>query len=400
MNTTTSRNILVLSLSVFILSMGQNMWFAFAPEYLRLLGAGIAVVGVFSSLQSFFEAIYNYPAGRFLDRYGLRATLVGANILAAIGYFIYLISPNFIVVFIGLPFVMIWPAFIVPTTIGLLAKEAAQRAGNVQLFTREIMGRLPTLLVPTLGGIIIGLLNNNVVRGVQVGLVITLIASFITLLLQGVGYQAEPKKDSAGGKNVFEIWGEMSADMKHMLWCELLVKYAEVLPRALIAIYALKVLNAPPLAFGGMLALEIAVSIFARGRLNEIAIQTGYKRWLTLSFLATAIFPITILFAPHWSWLFLSFFIAGFKTAGGPVRGVVLTKLAKPQREGQHVGLYETLIDLAVLPAGVLGGVLWQFIGVGIPFWLALVGGLIGCGVYYFFAPEVYPGEKNSPEML
>jgi len=391
MNTTTSRNILVLSLSVFILSMGQNMWFAFAPEYLRLLGAGIAVVGVFSSLQSFFEAIYNYPAGRFLDRYGLRATLVGANIAAAIGYLIYLLSPNFIVVFIGLPFVMIWPAFIVPTTIGLLAREAAQRAGSAQLFTREIMTRLPTLLAPTLGGLLIGLVNNNVVRGVQVGLVITLIASLVTLLLQGAGYQAEPKKDSSPGKNIFEIWSEMSADMKRMLWCELLVKYADVLPRALIAIYALKVLQSPAWAFGLMLALEIAVSIFARGRLNEIAIQTGYKRWLTLSFLATAVFPITVLFASHWSWLFLSFLIAGFKAAGRPARSVVLTKLANREREGQHVGLYETLIDLAVLPAGVLGGVLWQFVGVGIPFWLALIGGLIGCGVYYFFAPEVYP---------
>jgi MFS family permease len=207
MNTTTSRNILVLSLSVFILSMGQNMWFAFAPEYLRLLGAGIAVVGVFSSLQSFFEAIYNYPAGRFLDRYGLRATLVGANIAAAIGYLIYLLSPNFIVVFISLPFVMIWPAFIVPTTIGLLAREAAQRAGSAQLFTREIMTRLPTLLAPTLGGLLIGLVNNNVVRGVQVGLVITLIASLVTLLLQGAGYQAESKKDSSPGKNILRGFG-------------------------------------------------------------------------------------------------------------------------------------------------------------------------------------------------
>jgi predicted MFS family arabinose efflux permease len=116
---------------------------------------------------------------------------------------------------------------------------------------------------------------------------------------------------------------------------------------------------------------------------------------LLLSFVATALFPITVLFAPHWGWLFLSFLIAGFKTAGGPVRGVVLTKLANPEREGQHVGLYETLIDLAVLPAGVLGGVLWQFIGVGIPFWLALIGGLIGCAIFYFFAPEVYP-EKSK----
>ncbi|MBM4422823.1 MAG: MFS transporter [Chloroflexi bacterium] len=94
-----SRNLAILTASSLILSLGQEMWFGFAPEFLRALGAGVIAVGFFSSLQDLFEALYHYPGGWLTDRYGVRRSLIIANLAAGLGYFIYLISPHFAVKF-------------------------------------------------------------------------------------------------------------------------------------------------------------------------------------------------------------------------------------------------------------------------------------------------------------
>jgi hypothetical protein len=49
--------IILLTASV-ILAFGQELWFGFAPEFLRALGAGVLALGLFSSLQDFFKTLY------------------------------------------------------------------------------------------------------------------------------------------------------------------------------------------------------------------------------------------------------------------------------------------------------------------------------------------------------
>ncbi len=384
-----SRNLTVLTLSVVILSLGQNMWFGFAPEFLRALGASVVVIGAFSSLQTFFEGLYPYPGGWLTDRFGLRRALVTANVAAAAGYFIYLISPNFLIVFLGLPLVMIWPAFVVPATTSLLAENAAPQASGraFNFAVQEIITRLPLLLAPVAGGVLIARLG-DVQAGVRVGLGITLAAAALTLFLQGFGYQSKAK--SSESKSIFMIWQEMDGGLKRLLGSEILVRYAEVLPRALLVLYAIQILHAPYWGFGLLLAVEAGAAILVRGPLAKLVETTGYKPILLLSFLATAIFPITILFAPGWLWLFVGYVIAAFgKSAGSPIRSALISDLANPARIGQQVGLYESLVNLAVLPAGLMGGLLWA-VRPSLPFWLAMVAGLAGCVVL----ARVGPGNK------
>ncbi|MBI3241976.1 MAG: MFS transporter [Chloroflexi bacterium] len=385
-----SRNLTVLTLSVIILSLGQNMWFGFAPEFLRALGAGALVIGAFSSLQTFFEALYQFPGGWMTDRFGLRRALVTANVAAAVGYFIYLISPNFSIVFLGLPFVMVWPAFVVPATTGLLAETAAPQASRraFNFAAQEVITRLPLLIAPVAGGLLITLLS-DVQAGVRVGLGITLAAAMLTLFLQGAGYQSNTKLSEA--KSIFGIWQEMDGGLKRLLASEILVRYAEVLPRALLVLYAIQILNAPYWGFGLLLAVEAGVAILVRGPLAKLVDAAGYKQLLLMSFLATALFPITIVFAPSWLWLFAGYVISGLKAAGNPIRSALISDLVNPARSGQHVGLYESLVNLAVLPAGFIGGLLWIARPV-LPFWLALATGLIGCVLF----ARLGPGDKPN----
>ena len=91
--------------------------------------------------------------------------------------------------------------------------------------------------------------------------------------------------------------------------------------------------------------------------------------------------------APGWGWLFGSFILAGLKASGGAVRGALLSALAHPERKGQHIGLYESLLSVSILPAGLIGGVLWESVGPWLSFLLSLIAGLAGCAVYWLAGP-------------
>ncbi len=386
------RNLLILLASAVILSLGQELWFGFAPEFLRVLGANVIALGLFGSLQDFFKAAYHYPGGWLNDRFGVQVALVLANLAAGLGYFIYLIAPNFLLVFLGLPFVMAWPAFVLPATLKLLGDALTAQDRPAGFALEAVITRLPTLLAPALGGILIGLLGSAVL-GVRAGLLVTLLAAFGTLLLQGVGYTAANSQPQSIGP--WTLWSQTPSALKRLLMCEVLVRYAEALPRMLIVLYALESLKAPAWGFGLMLGIEALVAILINGPLRPLLATLGQKPVLLASFVLTALFPITVFYAPGWGWLFGSFVIAGLQAAGEGARKALISDHLQPERRGQHAGLYESLLSLALLPAGLMGGGLWFFVGAWSAFWLALLLGLAGCALYALAGPGSFPWDRG-----
>src|SRR5215207_10152577 len=102
------RNVLAASAAVFLLFLGEELWKKFLPRYLEALGAGAMTVGLFGTAKDFFNAIYQYPGGWLADRLGRRRAFLLFIAIASLGYLIYLISPSWPFVFVGLAFVMAW----------------------------------------------------------------------------------------------------------------------------------------------------------------------------------------------------------------------------------------------------------------------------------------------------
>lgn len=171
----------------------------------------------------------------------------------------------------------------------------------------------------------------------------------------------------------------------------MLVRYAEALPRALTVLYAFRNLGAPALGFGLMLATEAAAAILVNGPLRKVVAAIGHKPILLASFFLTALFPLTVFYAPGWGWLFVSFVIAGLKTSGAVMRDSVLDSWIAPTHKGQQIGMYESSLSLAILPAGIMGGGLWLFVGAWSAFWLAFLSGLAGCAFYALAGPTARP---------
>jgi hypothetical protein len=70
------RNIVVLSLAIFCVGLGEELWARFLPKYLEALGASVLAIGAFGTLQDLLEGLYPYPGGVLADRWGRKRALV------------------------------------------------------------------------------------------------------------------------------------------------------------------------------------------------------------------------------------------------------------------------------------------------------------------------------------
>ena len=70
----------------------------FVPKYLEALGASAVLIG----------AVYQYPGGIISDRLGRKCSFVLFDLVASLGYTIYLISRSWSLFLLGTFLVMVW----------------------------------------------------------------------------------------------------------------------------------------------------------------------------------------------------------------------------------------------------------------------------------------------------
>src|SRR5262249_7245929 len=96
------RNVLVMSLAVFALIAGEQLWTRFLPVYLVALGAPAVALGVFGSSKDFIDAALQYPRGAVSDRYGSQRALLLFTAIPGLGYLAYWMAPSWPFMFLGL----------------------------------------------------------------------------------------------------------------------------------------------------------------------------------------------------------------------------------------------------------------------------------------------------------
>src|SRR5260370_32334634 len=114
------RNVTIASAAILLIGFGEELWTKFLPKYLEALGATAPIVGLFGTGQDFFDAVYQYPGGWLSDRYGRRRAFLIFIALASVGYLVYLFSPSWPVVFIGLALSLAWHSIARPAIFAVI----------------------------------------------------------------------------------------------------------------------------------------------------------------------------------------------------------------------------------------------------------------------------------------
>jgi MFS family permease len=352
------RNLMVLSLAIFCVGLGEELWARFLPKYLEALGASVLAVGAFGTLQDLLEGLYPYPGGVLADRCGRKRALVTFNGLALVGYGLYLVSPHWLFVFVGLAFTMAWSSLALPATFAVIAESLPPERRAMGFTVQSILKRLPIVLAPPLGGLLIG--SVGLVAGVRAGLTITVVLGILRLLAQQRFYTEAPVEARPAPISLMRTLRALPVALKRLLLAESIVRSGQGLAEIFVVLYVTNVLGLSAATFGTLVALRMATSILVYLPVAMLADRQGRTPFVVASFMCYALFPFLLVSAQGPIGLVAAFVCAGLREIGEPARKAMIVDLADVSQRGQMVGVYYFTRGLVVMPASFIGGLLWQ----------------------------------------
>jgi len=376
------RNVVAASGSIFLVGLGEELWKKFLPKYLESLGASVAAVGLFGTAEDFFDALYQYPGGWLADYWGRRKVFLTFLAATVVGYLIYLFSPAWPYLFLGLAFVMVWQTMASPTIFATIADALPKDRHTMGFTVYSVLKRIPVVISPLVGGAIMGAVG--LARGVRAGLVITLVLAgcAATLLLS--------LRLPAGARDAVRIggiWDSFHPTLKRLLASDIVIRLCEGMADIFVVLYVTNVSRITLPEYGMLIAIQLLTSILIYVPSAKLAERIGRKPLVVATFLCFAFYPVAIILAHNFSGLVFAFVLGGLREIGEPSRKAMIVGFAQQQLRARTVGLYYLVRSLSITPASLIGGLLWK-VRPETPFVIAGIIGLLGTLLFVLTVEE------------
>jgi len=374
------RNVAVLAASVFGIGLAEELWQVFLPKYLAALGASGAAIGLFASTRDLLDGLYQYPGGWLTDRFGRKRTLLLLTTAAIAGYATYAAAWHWVVVFAGVFLVMAWKSGAFPATFAVIGDALPEGRRAIAFAVQSILVRVPRIVAAPLGGALI--VAYGVRAGMRVALGISIVLAVCVLIAQHRGFRADgPEPGRHDPASFTQVWQRMAPRLKRLLFADCLVRIGEGIAASFVVLYVTGPLGLSAAQFGILYATQQAVAVVLYLPMGKVGDVAGRRPLVAATFAFFAAFPLAIRMAPGFPALVLAFVIGGMREMGEPARKSLIVDLSEPAHRGRSVGVYYTVRNLLVVPAGVVGGVLWQRSPV-LPLEAAFVVAALGAVVY------------------
>jgi MFS family permease len=349
------RNVAAASGAVFLVGLGEELWKKFLPKYLESFGVSATLVGLFGTSEDFFDAVYQYPGGWLADRWGRRRAFLTFLSIALLGYLVYLFSPSWPFLFLGLALAMVWQSMASPAIFATIGDALPKERRAMGFTLQSLLKRVPMVISPLLGGALIGALGLQL--GVRLGLLITLVLAGITLpLLVSINLPLAPR-DAIGMRGV---WDSFRPTLKRLLVSDIAIRACEGMADIFTVLYVTNVTRVTIPQYGALVAVQLATSIIVYFPSAKLAHRLGRKPFVIATFLCFALFPVAVVLARSLPALVLAFMIGGLREIGEPSRKAMIVDLAASHVRARTVGLYYLIRSLSITPASVVGGLLWR----------------------------------------
>lgn len=411
------RDVLVLSLAMFAFSLGFQMTNRFLSEYLVFLGATGFIVGVWGTVGNIIGAVYPYYGGIVSDRVGSRYALTVFGFLSAIGFGIWLAAgfvPSidlgvvtvepWVWVFVGLLLAQCWKSFGIGGHYAIV-KQATEPSRLARGFaSTETFRRTAFLLAPLIVAVLVA---DEFMPGFLWVLVIGIAFAVLGTAVQHIMYEAD--EDSVGDefKGFGQIFDDLRAlpdPLRPLLVADTFVRFANGMVYVFFILVITQMMEigwtitlptvgavdlAPAAFFGVLSGIEMLVALLTMAPAAAVAERTGLKPVVGLGFFVYAAFPVLLIFAPENVWILIALFaFSGLRFAGLPAHKALIVGPAEQGAGGRVTGSYYFIRGAIVIPSGVLGGFLWEYVTPEVAFTVASVIGMIGVVYFAIFGKE------------
>ncbi|MDQ6654597.1 MAG: MFS transporter, partial [Verrucomicrobiota bacterium] len=250
------RNLVVLLIATFAIGAGEELWMRFLPKYLQALGATVFIIGLFDALRTLLGAIYAYPGGLLVDRWGHRRAFLAFNAFSIAGYALVLAVPHWGAVIAGMFLFLSWTCFSLPASFSLIGASLAANRHATGIGVQAVIKRIPIMIAPFLGGMLID--RFGIVTGVRIALGLSIVLSLGTIFVQRQLRDAPTHTlDRAERWSFWRSVREFNAPMRRLLLSDILVRFCERIPFAWVVIYAMDNLGLSAKQFGVLTTVEM-----------------------------------------------------------------------------------------------------------------------------------------------
>ena len=374
------RNLVILLIAIFAIGAGEELWIRFIPKYLQALGATVFIIGTFDAIRTLLGAIYAYPGGLAVDRWGFRRAFIAFNLLSIAGYAIVLLVPHWGAVICAMFLFLSWTCFSLPATFSLIAETLEANRHSMAIGMQSVIKRLPIMIAPFLGGVLID--RFGMITGVRIGLLVSIVVSAAT-----IGVQRQLRDVAAVAATTPERWTfwrslkNFNAPLRRLLLSDILIRFCERIPFAWVVIYAMDFVGTDAKQVGLLITIEMLAATLCIIPASHFADKYGREPFVFVTFIMFTLFPVALWFSGSFAMLALAFAIRGLKEFGDTSRKALIIGYSDPQRRGQMIGAYYLVRDLLVSSGALVGALLWK-LGPGVNFVTATVLGASGT-IYY-----------------
>ncbi len=353
-----SRRTTALAVALFVFGFGEELWFRYLPEYLRAFGVTALGLGLFGTLKDLLDAAYAYPGGLLSDRLGTRNALLLFGGMTTAGFAVLFAWTSPAAVFVALFFVMAWASLGLPATFSLVGEELAGGGRVVGFTLQSILKRVPIVLAPPLGGLLLE--RYGLVGGMRIGFAVSIVLSIGMLFFLSRAL----RRDAAGAESLPtgrpRARVRLRPALRQLLVADCLIRLCEGLPDVFLVVWAIEVVKVSPAQFGLLTSVLMATAIASYVPAATLAGRTEKKPFVILTYVFFTLFPLAVLASRSFEALLLAFAIGGLREIGEPARKALIVDLADPTARGRTVGTYYAIRGFAVAGAAAVGGALWM----------------------------------------
>jgi len=372
------RNLVLLLAAIIAIGAGEETWMRFVPKYLESLGAAVLVIGLYDGLKTLLGALYAYPGGVLVDRWGHRKALVVFTAISICGYALVLAIPHWGAVIGGTFLFLAWSSFSLPAMFTLVGASLPPLKHTMGIGIQSLIKRVPIIIGPIVGGILID--RFGVVGGVRIALMISIVMGLASMVVQQQ-IREDPFGSGQQPGGFLAVVREFHPELRRLLFSDILVRFCERIPYAWVVIYAMDVVGVSATQVGVLTAIEMIVAAACYVPVAYLAERYGREPFVIATFLFFTLFPLTLGVAHCFPLLMLAFAVRGFKEFGDSPRKALIVSYARPEARGRTIGAYYLIRDTFVSLGALLGAWLWK-LGPGVNFWSAALLGAFGTAIY------------------
>lgn len=372
------RNLVLLLGAIVLMGAGEETWMRFVPKYLESLGAAALIIGLYDGLKTLLGAVYAWPGGVIVDRWGHRKALVLFTAISVAGYALVLAVPHWAAVVGGTFLFLAWSTLSLPAMFSLVASSLSGGKTAMGIGMQSLIKRVPIVIGPLAGGLLID--RYGVVGGVRIALVVSIVTGLGGMLVQSriaedpFGFDANP----AGFRQVVKSF---DPKLRWLLFSDILVRFCERIPFAWVVIYAMDNVGISATGVGVLTGIEMIVATACYIPVAYLAERHGNEPFVIGTFFFFTIFPATLVLAHSFPLLAAAFAVRGLKEFGDSPRKALIVSYARPEIRGRTVGAYYLIRDAFVSTGSLVGAWLWKF-GPKVNFWSATALGAAGTVAY------------------